>query len=143
MRGYVDQMLVIGDLTDLGARNMKLAITKRNLSDSLKYGPERQNGLIIVHASTFAYTAWTFIKPLLPKKTLNKIEISGHNTKDILGSLSSRMDISVIPQYLGGQNNNFDPEDLISPTKPDKEQQMEFSKGKTTPYTIQRCKRAK
>lgn len=73
MRGYVDQMLVIGDLTDLGSKNMKLAITKRNVSDSLKYGPERQHGLIIVHASTFAYTAWTFIKPLLPKKTLHKI----------------------------------------------------------------------
>lgn len=39
MRGYVDQILVIGDLTDLGAKNMKLAITKRNVSDSLKYGP--------------------------------------------------------------------------------------------------------
>lgn len=73
MRGYVDQMLVIGDLTDLGTRNFKLAITKRNVGDSLKYGPERQHALIIVHASTFAYTAWTFIKPLLPKKTLHKI----------------------------------------------------------------------
>lgn len=102
MRGYVDQMLVIGDLTDLGSKNFKIAITKRNVSDSLKFGPERQLGLMIVNAGTFAYTAWTFIKPLLPKKTLHKIEICGHNKKQIVASLSTRMDISVIPEYLGG-----------------------------------------
>lgn len=73
MRGYVDQMLVIADLSNLGSNNFKLAITKRNLSDSLNYGPERQHGLVIVNASSFAYTAWMFIKPLMPKKTLHKI----------------------------------------------------------------------
>lgn len=73
MRGYVDQMIVIGDLGNLAAKNFKLAVTKRNVSDSLKYGPERQYALITVNVSTFAYTAWTFIKPLLPKKTLHKI----------------------------------------------------------------------
>lgn len=39
MRGYVDQMIVIGDLTNLGSNNFKLSITKRNVADSLKYGP--------------------------------------------------------------------------------------------------------
>lgn len=73
MRGYIDQMLVIGDLSNLSSNNFKLAITKRNLSDSLNYGPERQHGLVIVNASSFAYTAWMFIKPLMPKKTLHKI----------------------------------------------------------------------
>lgn len=73
MRGYVDQMIIIGDLNNLGTNNFKLAITKRNVADSLKYGPERQLALITVNVSTFAYTAWNFIKPLLPKKTLHKI----------------------------------------------------------------------
>ena len=58
--------------------------------------------MITVNVSTFAYTAWTFIKPLLPKKTLHKIEIVGSNKKDIIESLITRMDISVIPEYLGG-----------------------------------------
>ena len=39
MRGYVDQMIVIGDLGNLGSCNFKLSVTKRNVSDSLKYGP--------------------------------------------------------------------------------------------------------
>ena len=39
MRGYVDQMVVIGDLNNLGSSNFKLAITKRNVADNLKYGP--------------------------------------------------------------------------------------------------------
>lgn len=81
MRGYVDQMVIIGDLDNLGTRNFKLAITKRNVADSLKYGPQRQFALITVNVSTFAYTAWTFIKPLLPKKTWNKIQIVGRNKK--------------------------------------------------------------
>jgi hypothetical protein len=73
MRGYVDQMIAIGDLINLGTNNFKLAITKRNIADSLKYSPERQLSMYIVNASTFAYTAWTFIKPLLPKKSIHKI----------------------------------------------------------------------
>jgi hypothetical protein len=64
--------------------------------------------LVIVNASSFAYTAWMFIKPLMPKKTLHKIEISGHDTKQILECLSGRMDISVIPEYLGGKNTKID-----------------------------------
>ena len=39
MRGYVDQMVIIADLENLGTKNFKLAITKRNVGDSLKYGP--------------------------------------------------------------------------------------------------------
>jgi len=73
MRGYIDQMIVIGDLNNLGSNNFKMAITKRNVADTLKYGPERQYALITVNVSTFAYTVWTIIKPLLPKKTLSKI----------------------------------------------------------------------
>lgn len=88
MRGYVDQMVIIADLENLGAKNFKLAITKRNVGDSLKYGPERQLGLTAINVSSFAYPIWTFIKPLLPKKTLSKIEIIGNNKKDIVKTLT-------------------------------------------------------
>lgn len=44
----------------------------------------------------------------MPKKTLHKIEIAGHDKKQILECLSSRMDISVIPEYLGGKNTKID-----------------------------------
>jgi len=88
----------------LGSDNFKLAITKRNIADSLKYSPERQYKLIAVNVSIFAYTIWGVLKPLLPKKTLAKINIIGTDVKEIVDTLSKEMDISVIPEYLGGKN---------------------------------------
>ncbi len=81
MRGFVDQVLIIADLSNLSTNNFKFSVTKRNLSDSLKYSPERQHKLIAVNVSAFAYTCWRFIQPLLPKKTLSKISIIGTNKK--------------------------------------------------------------
>lgn len=38
-KGFADQYTVIADLQGLGSDNFKLAITKRNLGDGLKYSP--------------------------------------------------------------------------------------------------------
>lgn len=37
--------------------------------------------MIVVNVSTFANFAWGFIKPLLPKKTLSKLNIVGNDKK--------------------------------------------------------------
>lgn len=39
MKGHVDQILIIADLTGLSSDNFKLSVTKRNVADSLKYSP--------------------------------------------------------------------------------------------------------
>lgn len=98
MRGYVDQMVVVGDLKGLGTDNFKLEVTKRNVSDSLSYGAERQYTLITVNTNKFAQLAWNgFIKSLLPKKTLHKINIVGVDKAKILKTLESHMDAKYIP----------------------------------------------
>jgi len=68
---------VIADIEGLGADNFKLAISKRNVSDGLKYAPERQYKLFAVNLASFAYVVWSFLKPLLPKRTLSKISVLG------------------------------------------------------------------
>lgn len=73
MRGNVCQVLIIGDSKDVGSENFKLAITKRNISDCLKYGPEKQYKLFALNAGMFVNYCWKFIKPLLPKRTHSKI----------------------------------------------------------------------
>lgn len=62
--------------------------------------------------SIFAYTVWGILKPLLPKKTLSKINIIGTDVKEIVDTLSKEMDVSVIPEYLGGKNTKICSEDL-------------------------------
>lgn len=44
------------------------------------------------------------LKPLLPKRTVEKLCIAGSDKAEILEILSKEMDITVIPEYLGGKN---------------------------------------
>jgi len=77
MKGFNDQVYIIAELEGLSSANFKLSMTKRNIADSLKYSAERQYKLVAVNVATFAYTCWAFLKPLLPKKTLHKINVLG------------------------------------------------------------------
>ena len=84
MKGYADQFTVIVDVEGLSSENFKLAITKHNLADCLKYSPERQYRLIAVNVSSFAYFVWGILKPLLPKRTQQKITVAGSDRKEIV-----------------------------------------------------------
>lgn len=110
--GYADQYTVIADVGGLGASNFKLAITKRNVSDGLKYCPERQHKMIAVNVSSFAYFVWNFLQPLLPKRTVSKLSVVGTDKHEILDVLTKEMDISVVPEYLGGKNKRTFMDDL-------------------------------
>lgn len=112
MRGHCDQYTVVVDLINLGSDNFKLAITKRNIADSLGYSPERQYKLITVNVSMFANAVWGILKPLLPKRTLSKINIIGTDPKEIIETLTKEMDISIIPSYLGGTNTRVFSDEL-------------------------------
>ena len=112
LAGYADQYTVIADLENLSTENFKLSITQRNVGDSLKYSPERQYKLLIVNASVFAHMIWKFLKPLLPKRTIAKLNIIGCDKKDILEGLSKEMDPSIIPEHLGGTNTRSWRDDL-------------------------------
>lgn len=112
MRGYADQFIALADLDNLGSANFKLSITKQNISDGLKYSPERQLKIIVFNASGFASGLWSILKHLLPKRTLCKINILGTDKNEILDFLLGEMDISVIPEYLGGTNKRTYKDDL-------------------------------
>lgn len=77
LKGYVDQYTILADMEGLSSKNMKLAITKRNIADSLKYCPERQYKFIAFNVGFFSETVWKIISPLLPKKTLLKVSLLG------------------------------------------------------------------
>ena len=44
------------------------------------------------------------MKPAIPKKSQNKIELAGSGIEAIYSALEEEMDGSVIPDYLGGSN---------------------------------------
>lgn len=74
------------------------------MGDSLHYCPERQYKFIAVNIGTFARIVWGVLKPLLPKRTIEKLCFAGSDKAEILEILSKEMDITVIPEYLGGKN---------------------------------------
>jgi len=112
-KGYADQFIALADLDNLGSANFKLSITKQNISDGLKYSPERQLKIIAFNASGFATALWSIFKLLLPKRTLSKINILGTEKNEILDFLLREMEISVIPEYLGGTNKRTYKDDLL------------------------------
>lgn len=84
MRGHVSQLNIIADVADIGPKNFKLAITKRNVDDGKHYCVERQYKFFAVNISSFANFCYKFIKPLLPKKTSDKVYIGGNDKKEIV-----------------------------------------------------------
>ena len=87
IKGYADQFIALADLDNLGSANFKLSITKQNISDGLRYSPERQLKIIAFNASGFATGLWNIFKLLLPKRTLSKINILGTDKNEILDLL--------------------------------------------------------
>lgn len=83
MRGYVTQLNIIADVEGIGNCNFKFAITKRNIEEGKKYCAERQFKFFAVNISSFAHFCYRFIKPLLPKKTEEKVYIGGNDKKEI------------------------------------------------------------
>ena len=104
--------MVIADLTNLSSDNFKLSITKQNVNDGLKFCPERQFKFIAFNLAGFANALWKLFKHLLPKHTLSKINIVGKDKNEILEVLKAEMDVSVIPEYLGGNNKRTFKDDL-------------------------------
>ena len=49
---------------------------------------------------------------MLPKRSLSKVSIVGEDKGEILDVLRAEMDISVIPEYLGGKNKRSYLDDL-------------------------------
>lgn len=74
------------------------------MGDCLRYCPERQYKFIAVNIGTFARIVWGMLKPFLPKRTVEKLCMAGSDKAEILEILSKEMDITVIPEYLGGKN---------------------------------------
>ena len=105
-------MLIIADLTELSSDNFKFSITKRNLDDALKFCPERQFKFIVFNLAGFATTLWKLFNYMLPKRSLSKVSIVGEDKGEILDVLRAEMDISVIPEYLGGKNKRSYLDDL-------------------------------
>lgn len=103
----MDRITVIADGDGLGLSNFKFSLTSKNLEGLLKYSPERQSRLIAVHANFFGRTVWKMLRPLLPKKTLDKIQVLGYDKQEILDELLKEMDISVVPECLGGRNKTL------------------------------------
>lgn len=81
MRGNVYQMMIIGDAGDNKSENFKLSLTKRNLLDSLKYCAERQHKLIAVNADSIAVYVYKLIRPMIPKRSQDKIIAVGSDKK--------------------------------------------------------------
>lgn len=81
MRGNVYQMMVIGDAGNNKSENYKLTLTKRNLMDGLKYCAERQHRLIAVNADSIAVYVYKLIRPMIPKRSQDKIIAIGSDTK--------------------------------------------------------------
>ena len=112
LRGFATEYTVLADVHDLSSANFKLAITKRNIHEGTTYCPERQYKFIAFNVGSWASSLWKMFRFLLPKRTLGKINLLSEDRNEILESLLELMDISVIPEYLGGTNTRTYKDDL-------------------------------
>ena len=70
----------------------------------IAYYPERQYKVYVVGVSLATRSIYTILKPLLPKRTLNKIIFVGNKTEEIQQALLNDIDINNIPKKYGGNH---------------------------------------
>ena len=113
LKGFASEYIVLADVQNLCSDNFKLAITKRNIHEGTHYCPERQNKLIAFNVGPWGSSLWKLFKFLIPKRTIGKINLLSEDKNQIMEALLQLMDISVIPEYLGGKNKRTYKDDLL------------------------------
>ncbi|KAG5648433.1 hypothetical protein DXG03_005007 [Asterophora parasitica] len=97
----IGTVFVIVDLKGFGLSQfwqMK-ALARNSFQVSQDYFPETMGQLAIVNAPSTFTAIWAIIKPWLSKATAEKVDILGHNYKDVLLKL---VDADALPTSLGG-----------------------------------------
>jgi hypothetical protein len=75
------------------------SIIKRVASVGLAYFPELTGKIFIIRAPWFISSIWALVRPLLPERTLEKIDILGAEYAE---TLAEAVDIGGLPGFLGG-----------------------------------------
>ena len=80
------------------------SIIKRVASVGLAYFPELTGKIFIIRAPWFISSLWALVRPLLPERTLEKIDILGGEYAE---TLAEAVDISGLPAFLGGTTESI------------------------------------
>eukprot|EP00128_Syssomonas_multiformis_P017703 Colp12_sorted_trinity150504_noHs@25047 len=102
----IEKQVIVLDLKDLSYSLDTCAINtfrKTVHIDEANY-PERLSHLFMINAPWFFTAIWKMITPLLNPVTTDKIKILGSN---YLKTLQEYIDLSEIPEELGGTNKDF------------------------------------
>eukprot|EP00927_Polykrikos_kofoidii_P049177 TRINITY_DN43288_c0_g1_i1.p1 TRINITY_DN43288_c0_g1~~TRINITY_DN43288_c0_g1_i1.p1 ORF type:complete len:679 (+),score=119.97 TRINITY_DN43288_c0_g1_i1:277-2037(+) len=102
----VDKSMNIMDLENLGFRVVTHATARRVLKEFTttiqNHYPETMGRTIIINAPRVFGVAWSFVKPMLDEKTVNKIAIFGPEKETWMAALLEYVEASQLPSFLGG-----------------------------------------
>eukprot|EP00747_Dinoflagellata_sp_TGD_P067178 gnl/TRDRNA2_/TRDRNA2_155150_c6_seq1.p1 gnl/TRDRNA2_/TRDRNA2_155150_c6~~gnl/TRDRNA2_/TRDRNA2_155150_c6_seq1.p1 ORF type:complete len:723 (-),score=173.01 gnl/TRDRNA2_/TRDRNA2_155150_c6_seq1:89-2038(-) len=106
-KGLVEQSMNILDLQDLRFSTVTHATARKTLQALTKvqqnHYPEMMGQMVIVNAPRIFNIAWSFVKPMIDAKTVQKIQIFG-NEPDVFGPrLCEFIDPRHLPSFLGGE----------------------------------------
>jgi len=110
LKGHtVDSVTVIMDMSGLSMRHFtkqSRELFKQILKTDSDNYPETNAGTYIVNVSWVFQTVWKFVSSIIDARTAAKIQVLGSKSS-ALPILQQVIDLSVIPDFLGG-NNEFD-----------------------------------
>ena len=98
----IGTVFVIVDLKGFGLsqfRQMK-TLARNSFQVSQDYYPETMGQLAIINAPSSFTFIWSMIKPWLSSETCEKVDVLGHDYKDVLLEL---VDKESLPSSLGGE----------------------------------------
>lgn len=103
----VDQCVTILDLEDMSMNKHFTSLTRDALKQLAKIDqdnyPEHLGVMFVINAPSVFTMAWNFVKPLLDKRTVSKINIFSKRSK-WEPALLEICDPSMLPDFLGGSN---------------------------------------
>mmetsp|Transcript_13771 Transcript_13771/g.26243 ORF Transcript_13771/g.26243 Transcript_13771/m.26243 type:complete len:702 (-) Transcript_13771:106-2211(-) len=103
----VDKTLNIMDLSGLNFRVVTHTTARRVLREFIvalqNHYPETTGRMIIINAPKVFSIAWSFVKPMLDEKTVNKISIFGCDPATYTEVLLDLIDADQLPKLFGGR----------------------------------------
>jgi CRAL/TRIO domain len=104
MQGNVDSYLVIIDCHNATRKNIPPSVIKESFKQFFQYYAARPYRTMIVNANFLVSSIFALIKPLLPKRTLERLRFIGRNQTEIRETFLKEMDIDTLPVRFGGNN---------------------------------------
>ena len=115
--GRLTKIVKLIDMDGVSLRKLNRGYLSKDSAASKEiddYFPQLLGGLLIYHSPKWINTIWKFVRPLMPRKVVEKVDFLPNNTEKFHGILARFVSKDNLPEQYGGEKSEWPPRYLGS-----------------------------